>query len=763
MHHDESALPESSHVRQPDQDPQSATRRPRPVISCLECRRKKLKCDRTHPCQQCVKVGRPGRCHFQPGQEPEPSTTYSRGTLRKRRRLNSPNAENADGGFLDRREPLRGSPSPAKRGVVEDLQHRVMMLENALFAKDAQWDAETSADYTPLDHARNHTDEAETPSKFDQISSQFKDACSFMTKLQIESDNPDIVNLRAQIKNLHYMIETHNHRRRLLPLPALSIKRRPLDLPPFQVCETLAILYFDNMEHCFRILHWPEFSEQLKLLFTDGVGERACRFGFIPQLVGVLSIASTLGTHQECEAATSYTIVQHPSALKFMNDFLQELRPRQRYLLPALQVKMLIMMCKWMVLDPMDDLFRLNGTLLRDALVMKMDQDPSTLDGITIFEGELRRRNWMTIVECDLMLSILCKLPCMVPPYTAKPPRNINDEEIFDGIEVLPQSRPMEEWTDSLCQYVLTQSFPRRLAACKQMDTPGRVKVDDVLLHTRYLEKVLQDLPPPLRFSYSGDQASKTPPRLMARMELDISIRRPLLHLYSYFASAPDVRQEVTAGFLQSCLMLTTFQDLFDPRYSEINVPRPEGYWDFFYNVYRHEIGQAILGLCLEIKRLNSKTRTDNLGSDAAVPPNVTQNDMFKIPAYTTGSMIQAVKDTLEPMRRRIAHPGAKLKDIFYFEVILTSLLSEHLGENKEGPILKALEGLVRGCQDQLEQDHVPIIVAPGPGNLPGSPESAAHTSSSRGVGFDPSWADFPDFDLFEPLTSQDLFPNDTT
>lgn len=56
-----------------DQSQETRTRpkRPRPVLSCLECRRKKLKCDRLLPCQQCLKLGQPSTCAYAPGQEPE--------------------------------------------------------------------------------------------------------------------------------------------------------------------------------------------------------------------------------------------------------------------------------------------------------------------------------------------------------------------------------------------------------------------------------------------------------------------------------------------------------------------------------------------------------------------------------------------------------------------------------------------------------------------------------------------------------------------
>ena len=44
--------------------PRPRNKRARPPISCLECRRKKLRCDRVQPCMQCKKGGREALCTF---------------------------------------------------------------------------------------------------------------------------------------------------------------------------------------------------------------------------------------------------------------------------------------------------------------------------------------------------------------------------------------------------------------------------------------------------------------------------------------------------------------------------------------------------------------------------------------------------------------------------------------------------------------------------------------------------------------------------
>jgi len=49
--------------------------RPRPIVSCLACRSRKLKCDREQPCQQCMRAGRASTCSYATGAGGSPSDT----------------------------------------------------------------------------------------------------------------------------------------------------------------------------------------------------------------------------------------------------------------------------------------------------------------------------------------------------------------------------------------------------------------------------------------------------------------------------------------------------------------------------------------------------------------------------------------------------------------------------------------------------------------------------------------------------------------
>ena len=95
-------------------------KRPRPVVSCLRCRDKKLKCDRTSPCENCVKAQIADSC------------TYQRG-------LN----------VVSKESPSVSSAN-VNANVVEDLQSRLAKVEELLGIQNSK---QSSSAGDPKPHA----------------------------------------------------------------------------------------------------------------------------------------------------------------------------------------------------------------------------------------------------------------------------------------------------------------------------------------------------------------------------------------------------------------------------------------------------------------------------------------------------------------------------------------------------------------------------------------------------------------------------------
>ena len=97
-------------------------KRPRPVVSCLRCREKKLRCDRLLPCENCTKASCAAKCtygHSSPAPDQERPAEHA---LPRGKR-----SQPVEGSGTSEHEQL-----PRAVGVVEDLQRRVAKLEEAL-------------------------------------------------------------------------------------------------------------------------------------------------------------------------------------------------------------------------------------------------------------------------------------------------------------------------------------------------------------------------------------------------------------------------------------------------------------------------------------------------------------------------------------------------------------------------------------------------------------------------------------------------------
>lgn len=99
--------------------------RSRPIVSCLNCRRKKQKCDRRSPCNSCIRSGKPESCEYAPGQEPilDKGDEESQSTT-KRRRIDSDDRSDID--------------SQVTTASFKKLRERVSQLEGALLLQQQQ-------------------------------------------------------------------------------------------------------------------------------------------------------------------------------------------------------------------------------------------------------------------------------------------------------------------------------------------------------------------------------------------------------------------------------------------------------------------------------------------------------------------------------------------------------------------------------------------------------------------------------------------------
>ena len=114
----------------------TSQKRPRPVLSCLQCKRKKLKCDRQNPCLQCLKSGRAAQCTYNDSSSSAPPPEQAQDVAepgRPAKLVRLTPVDEHSGHVSDNSPASRQWSAPVARiGVIEDLQSRVEKLEQQL-------------------------------------------------------------------------------------------------------------------------------------------------------------------------------------------------------------------------------------------------------------------------------------------------------------------------------------------------------------------------------------------------------------------------------------------------------------------------------------------------------------------------------------------------------------------------------------------------------------------------------------------------------
>lgn len=476
-----------------------------------------------------------------------------------------------------------------------------------------------------------------------------------------------------------------------------------LRLPSLEVREKLIELYFENFHHCARIINKSAFNSQYAF-FKEGVFFRLEFRYFVPTLLGILSVASTLNTFPECEVQQKQEQKNGGCVSQLIGEWFNLIVEQDGLTVAALRVRLLGLQSKRYRTTDLGSLWPSSAPLVRQAMILGLHKESQCT--VNDQEAEFRRCLWLTILEFDLAAAIACEMPPICPTYDLRYPLAANDDEIHDGSVDGSIQRPPDQWTDGLCQNIIAKSFNLRLEAYKHRFLPKSPShYAKSLKYARSLEMALRNLPSLFRLDHLANSGVS---RLMAQMDLDILLRRSITATYAPYARAMpknDAFQEARINWVQSHLVLICFQDLFDPQYPSIDVPHPTGYWDFFWTTYHAETIQSLEAMLLEGQHLQ---KCEQISTGYTGPR--TQNEVLDSPVkkmrWDIDGIMKSVEDTLEPMTRRLKQSGGDLRELARYGVLHDCLRSPSSG-NADQRITEGLGGLISTLQSRLNPELV--------------------------------------------------------
>lgn len=188
------------------------------------------------------------------------------------------------------------------------------------------------------------------------------------------------------------------------------------------------------------------------------------------------------------------------------------------------------------------------GIIVRLAMRMGLHRDSTPYPGITIFQGEMRRRTWAAIRSLDLLFSAQAGLPPIVRPRdtNTEVPRNIYDDELFEDMKVLPSSRPESEATPTLFLINRTRLIYKLGEAVEITESLTCSSYEEVTKLDQQARELHEQVSPHLKIR-SMDESARDPSTLiMQRFTLDLLFLKIICVLHRKFLAASRCNSRFT-------------------------------------------------------------------------------------------------------------------------------------------------------------------------------------------------------------------------
>jgi len=208
-------------------------------------------------------------------------------------------------------------------------------------------------------------------------------------------------------------------------------------------------------------------------------------------------------------------------------------------------VQALLLVCTWQTSrDHVDESWLFQGLLVRIAMCMGLHRDPMQFgSAIAPSEAEIRRRLWTMICCMDVLESIKIGLPCMIKheECDTRLPLNLHDDEVGEGVDVLPPERPREELTGvsyMIAKASMSKVYSRIVAQTSSLER--RPAYDQILKMDAEIREMHAALPPFLRLKPTEECKDDPAWLIIQRYNLDLIAHKALATLHRPYAARAE-------------------------------------------------------------------------------------------------------------------------------------------------------------------------------------------------------------------------------
>ncbi|KAF2160478.1 hypothetical protein M409DRAFT_29099 [Zasmidium cellare ATCC 36951] len=386
--------------------------RNRETLTCLQCRARKLKCDKELPCASCVKRNDGGSCSYvKTGAKKEPP------------------------------ESTRAAKAEAR------LQHLEQLIEEYATRSEGPGPGSHPSDGsngTSGTNGSNGNSIANGDSHLYTGATHYSAMLDGIEELRqlLHEDEPGSANSPSSKDSISDETDVLFGSTPRLPLTTVLANNLPSKL---EVDRRLAA-YFRAQAISAACIHTPQFMRQYDEFWWN---QTATSPLWISILFSMLHLSNSVGRGSWSERTNGDSpepkynfslAAAHCLALGRYH------RP-QRFAVESLAVYVQAKVIE--TLDPSPALGLLFGTLIQSAYSMGYHREPTNFKNLTPFEGEMRRRTWSFAMQLDLLIMFQLGLPNTVQfgSWDTRPPSNLQDTDFDEDTAVLPPPRPDTEPT----------------------------------------------------------------------------------------------------------------------------------------------------------------------------------------------------------------------------------------------------------------------------------------------------------------------------
>ncbi|KAK1832625.1 hypothetical protein QBC39DRAFT_68893 [Podospora conica] len=738
--------------------PAEPRRRNRPALSCIQCRTRKIRCDRMEPCGSCLKSKivncmyeearrpKPRLWRLSPAQDPDSPTSddhfarYSStpNHLARPDTLPSSSAPGMQYAHSAASLPILGSSGPtsasspaasgsAPAAPAQDaalLRDRVRGLEKQLAdALKNQGQAHQPAASHP---AQSYAAPDPAPgTKPAQTGVAHKPRPKFFPLLSNLAQRIHVMGEKgSQACMLLNMCKNAVRHKKLQSQQSLDRSSREAghDMPPESTARLLVQAYFRTFESVYRILHQPSFWQEYRR-YCGGTSSNPA-FGI------KLKLCMALGScfHDD--------VVPHRQSLagKWIYEaqvWLVSPDEKTRTSIERLQIMCLLHLARETSGVGGDLVWVSAGSLLREAMHIGLHRDPDSMPAMSTLDAEMRRRLWATIMEIVLQSSIDSGGPPLVTltDFDTRPPSNYDDEQLTESDTPAPAPRPLSAFTQSTVQIALARSLPIRLGIAQYVNhfSAPSSSFPESLKWSTELSTACRTLSATLQPYY--DPAGVLPKRLTV---FQLRLAEQMVHRFFLALTFPWLAQDNPAYFYARKLCVETSLKL----YRAVTVG---GGGDDFsrlatcgHGAFRSVPAMALLAICLELlwQVQEDQSFRESMEIDQTVAAEGGDGGGNN-GAAPRGDLVEAVKNSIAWSERRIKAGDTNIKGRLFYAALLAQVNALERGGAEaevEGQVMASVLKDLEHCWVLLKGPGAePAAVEEGTDGEWGSEQNSAH------------------------------------